>query len=454
MWKRLRGSSSGSESPVNKLAKNNQRMASGSPPSTIVSTESTETNKLLETIVIQNADLKSSMLETITKVKTELTNEIQNQIEYLVASFEKRITENNCRIDEISERVAKLECSCKIRDPLDDCELCIVIFGLPEQPNENVTEAVSTMLQSIDLRPNIVSAKRLPSRTARSGYRQNPGVIKIALTSLDEKVKILRAKRQLDTVGGSYRRVYMRSSETHAERLIKLNAQILLKELPNGDKFKVTGNGRIIHRYRDTEPPVVHRELSPLHNSVGHVNNYQQVSDNVFHASSSPQNTYHKTSRATGQGHPPYATGQGPPTGATAQGPPPGPTAQGPARSNSASYNHGGARPRVSYQHTMIPNGRNTYANALLDPPRQPRSKTDTRPSIQVPDHNPMDTGATAPMDTRNVPQSMFASSRLNDSNQQTRANPPGSDTTGTNVHSSESTSSVLMAAHNTLFPA
>ena len=454
MWKkRIRRSSSGAESPINTLVKNNQQMASRSP-STIVSTETSETNKLLETIVSQNAELKSSMLETITKVKTELTNEIRNQIESLVASFDKKINENNSRINEISERVATLERSCKISDPLDDCDLCIVIFGLPEQPNENVAEAVSTMLQSIDLRPNIVSAKRIPSRTARSGYRQNPGVIKIALTSLDEKVKILRAKRQLDTVGGSYRRVYMRSSETHAERLIKLNAQILLKELPNGDNFKVSGNGRSIHRHRDTEPrlrtyPVVYRQRSQLSNSVGQVNNHHQVSDNVFHTSSSHQNTYHKSSGATGQGPPPGTTGQGPPLGATSQGPPPGATAQGPARSNSASYNHGGARPRVSYQTSMVPNDRITYSHAHRDQSRQPLSKTDTRPSICVPDHL-----STTPMNTGNAAQSMFTSSRFNDSPQQTRDNSPGSDMTGTNVQSTESTSSVLKAAHDTLFQA
>ena len=57
-------------------------------------------------------------------------------------------------------------------------------------------------------------------------------------------------------------------------------------------------------------------------------------------------------------------------------------------------------------------------------------------------------------MNTGNVAQSMFTSSRFNDSHQQTRDNSPGSDMTGTNVHSAESTSSVLKAAHDTLFQA
>ena len=45
----------------------------------------------------------------------------------------------------------------------------------------------------------------------------------------------------------SYRRVYMRSSQTHAERISQHNTQTLLQELGMDRRFRLTGNGRLMH---------------------------------------------------------------------------------------------------------------------------------------------------------------------------------------------------------------
>ena len=80
MWKRIRGSSSGSDSPVHKLIKSvsNFEMTSDSPrePHTSTTEESRnqipEFKKMMEIMILQNADLKSTLTEHITKVKTDL----------------------------------------------------------------------------------------------------------------------------------------------------------------------------------------------------------------------------------------------------------------------------------------------------------------------------------------------------------------------------------------------
>ena len=48
-----------------------------------------------------------------------------------------------------------------------------------------------------------------------------------------------------------FTKVYLRSSQTHAERLIDLNFRKVLEELPNGNEFRMTGNGRLIKQSAD-----------------------------------------------------------------------------------------------------------------------------------------------------------------------------------------------------------
>lgn len=72
-------------------------------------------------------------------------------------------------------------------------------------------------------------------RIARlKGKDGKPGPVKIQLNDKDEKIAVLHAKKNLKDVH-NYQRVYMRSSMTHADRLIYLNFQTILQQLPSGD---------------------------------------------------------------------------------------------------------------------------------------------------------------------------------------------------------------------------
>ena len=55
----------------------------------------------------------------------------------------------------------------------------------------------------------------------------------------------MREKRNLKDVT-RYSRVYLRTSLSHTDRLIQLNFHQILKELPGGEKYRLTGNGRIV----------------------------------------------------------------------------------------------------------------------------------------------------------------------------------------------------------------
>lgn len=70
-------------------------------------------------------------------------------------------------------------------------------------------------------------------------------MVKITFQTLEMKIKVLREKRKIrDT--DNFSRVYLRSNNSHVERLGELNARTILKEMPNGKDFRITGNGRMV----------------------------------------------------------------------------------------------------------------------------------------------------------------------------------------------------------------
>ena len=55
----------------------------------------------------------------------------------------------------------------------------------------------------------------------------------------------MKAKSQLRNTD-KYRHVYIRGALSLAERLIELNFKTILRELPHGDDYRVTGNGLVV----------------------------------------------------------------------------------------------------------------------------------------------------------------------------------------------------------------
>ena len=84
-----------------------------------------------------------------------------------------------------------------------------------------------------------MNATRTPFREGRAG------IIKIELPDKSTKINLLRNKKKLND-DTRYARVFIRGSQTHTERLLQLNTMTLLKEIGAEDRFRVTGNGRLV----------------------------------------------------------------------------------------------------------------------------------------------------------------------------------------------------------------
>ena len=57
-------------------------------------------------------------------------------------------------------------------------------------------------------------------------------------------MEVFCAKNNLRN-SSEFKNVYLRSSKTHKEHMQELNAKTLLSQMPYGNQFHVTGNGRI-----------------------------------------------------------------------------------------------------------------------------------------------------------------------------------------------------------------
>ena len=73
------------------------------------------------------------------------------------------------------------------------------------------------------------------------------GIVKVEFHSVGQKVSVLRAKPSLMRYP-QYRNVYIRSSQSHAERVNGFNMKKLLDLIPGGTDFVVTSSGRLVSK--------------------------------------------------------------------------------------------------------------------------------------------------------------------------------------------------------------
>lgn len=164
------------------------------------------------------------------------TRDIEKKCDDLKAQVDIDIGQLVSRCERIEERIGNLEKRFEF-----DPEVTIVAQNL-----EGAMESEAIVLRKAENLVNhelglpdvkVVHAKRLVSRNGK------PGLVKIEVSNLDDKKKVLRGdlKRTQD-----YKDVSLRSSKSHVERLQEMNTRVLLNELPNGHRYRITANGKLV----------------------------------------------------------------------------------------------------------------------------------------------------------------------------------------------------------------
>ena len=219
---------------------------------------------------VSNRDLYQLMISTREEFRSSL-HDIQTQVTVLSDSM----ANIHPRVEACEGRIATLEDNMdgRFREqesaisslmgeqeefPVDKSIICI---GLKETAREDIHVVAQDLVESgLGLvNVQVERAKRLQSRNDK------PGLVKIRLPTTADKISALRCKQNLKNTG--YRRVYIRSSMSHTDRLIQLNFQTLLRDLPNGDQYRVTANGKLVKQDTATRMGAWSRG-SPVHNPV------------------------------------------------------------------------------------------------------------------------------------------------------------------------------------------
>jgi hypothetical protein len=140
------------------------------------------------------------------------------------------------KMEILEKRMSELEITSTHHNRVPfDCNYTVIYINWREETGEHLDTKVQNLVQNgLGLRG--VRPKRVMRLKSRDG---KPGLVKIELATEEEKINVLRAKRNLNDTR-EYKRVYLCRSMPHAERLIQINFNQILKEMPNGNKFRRT----------------------------------------------------------------------------------------------------------------------------------------------------------------------------------------------------------------------
>ena len=139
--------------------------------------------------------------------------------------------------------------SAPLLDPFDP-EVTVIAIGLETLQNETesrLMDCCKHMVEVIDrsLCDSVIRATRVGSEDTRRS------VVKLAFSTKEAKIKLLRQKRKL-SLSYEYRKVFLRSSQHLAVRIMESNFRTLLANNPASmSGLRVDSNGRL-HRDRLT----------------------------------------------------------------------------------------------------------------------------------------------------------------------------------------------------------
>ena len=196
----------------------------------------TELGGSLAEIKKEMADIKQKM-EGVKEDVNKLTTQVEN-MEPRIESCETRIATVENDVDVRFNDMERALGNTATEEFM--IERSLVVIGLAEEQNENIGAICQEMLENgLGLiNAQVTQAQRLRSRDGR------PGLIKLELSSKEHKIAALRCKQNLRDTG--YRGVFIRSSMSHTDRMVHHNFKTILKELPNGQEFKLLSNGKVV----------------------------------------------------------------------------------------------------------------------------------------------------------------------------------------------------------------
>ena len=157
--------------------------------------------------IIENQQKQRSDYLRVEKTLNLLTTKMEEQEEALVVQGQE--------IEDLRVKVDDLETKSK---PKFDPETTIVAYRVPYTQTEDLNGKVKLMLEQ-----GIGTAVEMKNVTRTPLYQGRAGLVKVQFNTREDKITVLKNKQNLRNCSGWMRNVYLRSSKSHAERLIEAN---------------------------------------------------------------------------------------------------------------------------------------------------------------------------------------------------------------------------------------
>ena len=188
------------------------------------------------------SDMKDSLLIEMSGVQSQV-QKVAKDVETFSSELDDLKNSYGVRLNVLEKELAALNFKTSKppeKEPFHTDVTC-VLTGIRHSANEDLDLICKDIVQGsggLDLKDvNII-------RTARVGMKPGKqGVVKMQLETLNDKLKVLRAKAKLKDKD-RYKRIYIRTSKSHEQRLIELHTQEILGHLGIADQYFFTGSGR------------------------------------------------------------------------------------------------------------------------------------------------------------------------------------------------------------------
>ena len=202
-------------------------------------------DSLLKTIA---RDLKAmhgsltTLTETVNGLETKIVTHIRGIIRQETNKFNEEIELLKGRMDNLEDKINGSQAVGRINSDFD-IERSVIILNLEQQDPEDLAAVCSKLFE------DAVGVQATVTRVERTRQRnpEKPALVKCQLANKDEKIAILRRKRNVKE-HDDYKQVFIARMKSHEERLIELNFKTMLNHMPDGNKFRFTGSGRMVSK--------------------------------------------------------------------------------------------------------------------------------------------------------------------------------------------------------------
>lgn len=233
-----------------KMSDSESEMNSSAQPSNGEKQKHEKMMELLMSLKKGQETLQKVFDSKIEKLRRDVLSTIDDKIKSVKVDIDLQFAALERRIDDLEAEMNSLRDEngqgISADNSVNNSDITVIATNVPVSHDRSLLDTAKALISAlgddVSRRSRVTDVKRCPDRNMGK-----PPLLKIAFETVEQKVDILRAKKNLKN-SREFKNVYLRSSKSHTERILELNAKTLLSELPNGNQFRVTANGRIVKK--------------------------------------------------------------------------------------------------------------------------------------------------------------------------------------------------------------